>query len=262
LGARILSPVPTPAERFHDEIPRWFLPGAVYTFIGAGGKSTAMRRVSALLVETGLKARMTTTTRVGIAEFAGCPVALSRERSDLQDALDREDTVLLLAAYVIAQQDKYAGIDPLLIDALRLRADTVLLVEADGSRRRAVKVPREREPVIPSCSHSVLAFMGASAFDEPLDELHCYNHEQALALLGRTVSFLKAEEIALLASRDDGCRKGVLPGMTFRLVISQGDLVEKRPTAVDAMHIMKERCGVEAALVSFQKGELYGTTAD
>jgi len=221
-----------------------------------------MRRVAVLLAETGVKARITTTTRVGIDEFAGIPVRTASERPGIMRALAEDEPVLLVAAGLIAGQNKYAGIEPGRIDGLRLPADTVLLVEGDGSRRLPMKVPKEWEPVIPGSSRVVLAFMGASAFDEPMDERHIYNHRGALALLGKAGSLLGAKEIAALAAHRDGCRKGVPPDAAFRLVISQGDLEDKRETAREALRIMRERGGIEGALASFQKGELYGTTAD
>jgi len=255
-------PVRTAAQRFQEEVPRWFPPGAVYTFVGAGGKSTAMRKVASLLADSGVRVRLTTTTRVGVAEFQGWPVRLVRGRSEAQQALDGHGGVMLLAAGVLKGEEKYAGFSAELVDALRLSADTVLLVEGDGSRRLPLKVPREHEPVIPSRTRAVLAFMGASAVDEPVDARHCYNHEQALALLGRTGSFLEAEEIAALAAHHDGCRKGVLPGMAFRLVINQGDLASRRSTAEQGLRMAWARSGIEGALASFQEGELYGTSQD
>lgn len=250
------------AERFQREIPAWFLPGALYTFVGAGGKSTAMRRVASLLAGRGMRVRMTTTTRVGVGEFAGFPLALVRGPKEVQRAVDRSEPVILMAAGIQADQDKYTGVDPALLDGVRLRADLVLLVEGDGSRRLPVKVPGEREPVIPACSRAVMAFLGAAAIDEPIDERHCHHHQEALTLLGRTGSFLEAEEIALLASHHHGSRKGVLPGMAFRFVINQGDLAEKRETAVSALRLAKERSGVDGILASFKEGEIYETTSD
>ncbi len=252
----------TAAERFQREIPDWFPPGALYTFVGAGGKSTAMRKVASLLAALGVRVRMTTTTRVGIQEFGAYPLALVRSLKEARRAVDRSDPVILLAAGVLPEAGKYAGVDPGLLDGLRVKADVVMLVEGDGSRRLPVKVPGEREPVIPSCSRAVFAFMGAGAFDEPVDERHCFRHQDALRLLGRTGSFLEAEEIAVLASHHDGSRKGVLPGMAFRFVINQGDLAEKRETAISALRLARERYGIDGALASFQEGELYETTSD
>ncbi|HUJ76055.1 MAG TPA: selenium cofactor biosynthesis protein YqeC, partial [bacterium] len=183
-----------------------------------------------------------------------------------QRALDGAARVRLLASGIepgaAPGQEKYAGLDPALVDTLRLAPDVVLLVEGDGSRRLPIKAPREHEPVIPFRSRTVLLFMGASAIGQPLDERHCFNHEGALALLGRSESCLGAEEISALAAHPDCGRKGVLPGMAFRLVINQGDLEKARPVAERVLRLAWERSGIQGALASFQEGELYGTSPD
>jgi len=234
--------------------------------VGAGGKSTAMRAAAAVLTRRGMRVRMTTTTRVGVGEFRGWPVQLVSGLEEAQQALDDAAAVKLLASGIFpgaaAEQEKYAGLDPALVDGLRLAPDVVLLVEGDGSRRLPIKAPREHEPVIPSRSYSVLLFMGASAFGLPLDGRNCFNHERALALLGRAETCLGPEEILTLAAHPDCGRKGVMPGMAFRLVINQGDLENARPAAERALRLAWERAGIEGALASFQEGELYATSRD
>jgi probable selenium-dependent hydroxylase accessory protein YqeC len=250
-----------PAERFRHEVPSWFLPGAVYTFVGAGGKSTAMMRVARMLADAGLKVRMTTTTRVGTDEFAWCPVCIVRDAGRLRRAMEQDDSLLLLVGGMLVEHRKYSGIDPRLIDEVRPGADTVILVEGDGSRRLPMKVPREGEPVIPSSTRAVLALMGASALAEPVDENRFYNSEGALALMRKTGGRFEPQDAALLASHQDGCRKGVLPGMALRTLLNQADLEPKQAIAREALKLMK-KSGIDAALTSFRKGELYGTTAD
>src|SRR5271157_1492365 len=252
----------TPAQRFRDALSRWFLPGAVYTFVGAGGKTTALKRVADFMVKCGVKARLTTTTRVGIAEFDGFSVEEVRGPRELAQALGDQTPIRLLVGGTLPEQGKYRGLEKGMIEGASVHADTVLLVEGDGSRKRPMKAPERREPVIPANSAAVFALMGAGAFDEPIDEAHCYNHQKALALVGKTGSFFEPEEIAALAADPEGCSKGVLSGMAFRLVINQGDLEWKRETAVAALRLARERYGITGALVSLQKGELYDTTED
>jgi probable selenium-dependent hydroxylase accessory protein YqeC len=252
----------TPDQRFLDALSQWFLPGAVYTFVGAGGKTTAMKRVAAFVAETGVKARLTTTTKVGIDELNGIPVSLIRGPEGLSHALGDDAPVRLLVGGVMPDQGKYVGLDPRLIEDISLSVDTVLLVEGDGSKRRPMKVPESREPVIPSNTSTVFALMGAGAFDEPIDEVHCYNHQKALALVGRTGSFFEPRVIAALSADPEGCCKGVLSGMAFRLLMNQGDLKQKRKSAVEALKLARESYGIKGALVSFQKGVLYDTTDD
>jgi probable selenium-dependent hydroxylase accessory protein YqeC len=254
--------MPTPAQRFRDALAAWFLPGAIYTFVGAGGKTTAMNRVAAFLAETGVKARLTTTTKVGIDEFNGTPVTMVHNPVELARALSDDAPVMLLVGGTLPEKAKYGGLDPRMMEDLFLNADTVLLVEGDGSRKRPMKAPESREPVIPARTSTVFAFMGAGAFDEPIDEAHCYNYQKTLALVGKTGSFFEPPEIAALAADPEGSCKGVLSGMAFRLLMNQGDLEKKRGTATEALRLARDRYGIRGALVSFQKGELYDSTDD
>lgn len=221
-----------------------------------------MKRVAAHLEAMGVRARLTTTTKVAVEEFAGYPVTVVSGPEDLERALSDSAPTRLIVGTGTADRGRYRGLHPALIEAVRVAADSVLLVEGDGSRQLPMKAPEPHEPVIPSNTSTVFAVMGASAFDEPMDERHCYNFQKALALVGRTGSFFEPGEIAGLAGDPEGCFKGVKAGMGFRLLVNQGDLEEKRTTAAEALRLARQRFGIAGALVSFQKGELYESTAD
>jgi probable selenium-dependent hydroxylase accessory protein YqeC len=252
----------TPRQAFRDALSRWFLPGAIYTFVGAGGKTTAMKAVAAFLAQGGIKARLTTTTRVGIDELKDIPLSLIRDPADLARAVADSAPVRLLVSTTMHDRGKHRGLDPRLIEDLAVQGDTVLLVEGDGSRKLPMKAPRSHEPVIPANTAAVFALMGAIAFGERITEKNCYNHRKALALTGETGGFFGAREIARLAGDPEGCRKGILSGMGFRLLINQGDLEARRRTASEALRLAREHDGIRGALVSFRKEELYDATDD
>ena len=245
----------------HEFFQRHVRPGTVLTFVGAGGKSTGMLAAAAFCAAAGIRVRMTTTTRVGMDEFSGVPMLLARTGEELARALRAHEPSLLIAAAALPREGKYRGLDERLIDTAFIPGDMVLLVEGDGSRRRPLKVPTAREPVIPGSTRTVLALMGASGFDETIDEIHCYNHAAALALLGRVGGRFDAVSIAGIGSSPEGCRKGVLPGMDFHLVMNQGDLEEKRCTAVAALRLLKAAYGIAGTLLSWRKETVYETTA-
>ncbi len=181
---------------------------------------------------------------------------------DLTRAAAKDDPVQLVVGGVAPLQGKYLGLDPRLIEGVSLGVDTVVLVEGDGSRRHPLKVPKDHEPVIPANTAAVFALMGGSAIDEPIDESHCYNHEKALSLLGRTGGRFEPPVIAAIAADPAGCSKGVLPGMGFMLLVNQSDLEQKRASATEALRLARTLYGIRGALVSFQQGELYGDTDD
>ena len=241
-------------------VRRLFPPGAVCTLIGAGGKSTAMRAVARILSARGIRVRMTTTTRVGIAEFMGFPVSRAETAAEVLQACDNPEPVRLIVADELSAQGKYAGLDPSLVEGLKICSDSVLLVEGDGSRRRPLKVPTQREPVIPGNSSVVLALMGASGFNEPIDEEHCYNHEATSGILAPGARRFDAACVAALASSPAGSRKGVMPGMGFHVLLNQADLADKRAIGRDALRILLTTQGIRGSLLSLRQEAVYETT--
>ncbi|MGA2613302.1 MAG: selenium cofactor biosynthesis protein YqeC [Spirochaetia bacterium] len=241
-------------------VKKLFLPGTISTFTGAGGKSTAMRAVAGILGRAGIRVRMTTTTRVGMEEFSGYPVSFASNAAEVLQACNGPELARLIVAGSLSSEGKYAGLDPVLLEGLSLDPECVLLVEGDGSRRKPLKVPTSREPVIPPGSSLVLTLMGASGFDEPVDEEHCYNHEAAFAILPDGAGRFDAASLAALAAHPAGCRKGVMPGMGYHVILNQGDIASKRATGSEALRILGETYGIQGSLVSLQQEVLYETT--
>jgi probable selenium-dependent hydroxylase accessory protein YqeC len=242
-------------------VGRYFSAGQVYTFVGAGGKSTGMKRIAAHLLGAGLRVRMSTTTRVGIEEFSAYPAVIARTDAALQACLASREPLLLIAGGIDEKQNKHTGVAPSLIEGALLPDDVVLLVEGDGSRRRALKAPKEGEPVIPANSTAVFALMGASAFDEKIDAAWCYNPEGILDLLGAAGGVFDVPALLRLAVDPRGCRKGVTPGMAFHLVVNQGDRREKRSTALCLVRKLRDQHGIAATLLSWQQEKVYETGA-
>jgi probable selenium-dependent hydroxylase accessory protein YqeC len=237
-------------------LQRSFPPGAVYVFVGAGGKSTAMLKVAELCAGQGIRVRITATTRMARDEVSRYPLILVSDAAGFLDAVDSDEQVCVIAAAADGAPSKLIGVHPLFIDAVRPRSDLVILVEADGARRKPLKVPTERDPVIPRGTSTVFGLMGASGFAEAITEEHCYNHEAALRLLGRTGGSFEARSLAFLAVHPEGLRKGVLPGMAFHVIINQADIGEKRGIARETLSAIRA-AGAAATLLSWQEERIY-----
>ncbi len=251
-----------PEEAYAEFISRHFRPGRVYTLVGAGGKSTGMRKIAEFISRRGIRARMTTTTRIGVEEFLAYPTATARDDAELLRCILSEEPVMVISGGVIEDGGKHAGLDHARIERLAVPVDLVLLVEGDGSRRKPIKAPMDREPVIPANTSEVFALMGASAFDESVDAERCYNPEGVMALLGSARGVLDAPALVLLAADARACRKGVLPGMDFHLIVNQGDLEQKRKTAGTFLRDLRRGHGIEGTLLSWWKERVYETAAD
>lgn len=241
-------------------LSRHFPPGRIYTLVGAGGKSTGMRKIADSLAGRGIRARLTTTTNIGIEEFAAYPVTIVRDATELALCLGGPASLMVIAGGVLREKGRYTGIAASIIEGAIVPPDVVLLVEGDGSRRKPMKAPMSREPVIPASTDAVFALMGASAFDEPIDSERCYNPEGALVLLGRTEGVFDAQSLVSLAVDPRGCRKGVLPGMGYHLIVNQGDLDVKRATASALLRQLEDVHGIAGTLLSWREEKVYAAT--
>jgi probable selenium-dependent hydroxylase accessory protein YqeC len=247
-----------PDGGFEDFVMRGFPPGRIATFVGAGGKSSGMRAVADVLARRGLRVRITTTTRIGVQEFSSLPVAIARSESELLASLAVGTAVQVISAGTVGANEKHAGVELSLLERLALPPDLVLLVEGDGARRMPMKAPYPHEPVIPANSAAVFAVMGAAAFGGQVDSERCYNPEGVLAVLGAQSAVFDVAALSLLAGSVNGCRKGVLPGMAFHLVVNQGDLADRRRIA-HGLLVETRKSGISSTLLSWKEQRVYET---
>jgi probable selenium-dependent hydroxylase accessory protein YqeC len=150
--------------------------GDVVAFAGAGGKSSAIREISAELREAGYTVLVAPTTKMLIGEADGIgPLATSESLEGL--LADAEGAISGSGAAVIGSErlskNRIAGIKPAWFSSLSSLAD-VVLIEADGSRHRPLKGTADHEPAIPEAATLVIAVGNISAFGKPVGEEHIH----------------------------------------------------------------------------------------
>jgi molybdenum cofactor cytidylyltransferase len=150
--------------------------GDVVAFAGAGGKSGAILAVSEELVGMGLRVLVAPTTKMLLGEAEGIgPLVTSEDAAELRA---RAEAVLSDAPAVVAgsgmlSKNRVGGVEPGWIDDLAGLAD-VVLIEADGSRRRPIKGTAEHEPVLPDAATLVVAVGNVNALGTSVDEEHVH----------------------------------------------------------------------------------------
>ena len=136
--------------------------------VGSGGKSTLIRQIAREALAADWPVIITTTTHIQLPFFhpeenvmvvdAGITPELIATKSSARP--------LLLIGKRLAQR-KVTGITAgLLRDLL---GKYLLLVEADGSRRKPFKIPAAWEPVIPDISTHTIIVVGSSVARQPGD---------------------------------------------------------------------------------------------
>ena len=83
----------------------------------------------------------------------------------------------------LLSKSRVGGVEPADISTLAPLAD-VVLVEADGSRRRLIKGTADHEPVLPDAATLVVAVGSIRAFGAPVDQEHVHRPELFSRLTG------------------------------------------------------------------------------
>ena len=204
-------------------------PGMVVAFIGAGGKSSAMAKLREEL-EGRTPVVLTTTTRLGKEQ-----VNLASQHLLIKDDLRDEDlekviggpSSALLTGSLTEDGEKWTGIhlDTLhqLIPRFR-ELGIVLLIEADGARRRSLKVPAGHEPVLPQDVDLVVPLVGLDVLGTSLKEGLVHRPEGVATWLGidQDANIL-TEHIHRLFSDYSGALMSVPDDSTIRLILNKAD---------------------------------------
>jgi probable selenium-dependent hydroxylase accessory protein YqeC len=188
--------------------------GDVVAFVGAGGKSSAILTVSNGLEQAGMKVLVAPTTKMmlGEADDIG-PLVTSEDAGELREKADKALSVssTVVAGSGMLSKNRIGGVDPGWIGDLASLVD-VVLVEADGSRRRPIKGTADHEPALPDAATLVVAVANVHALGTPVDEEHVHRPEVFSDLTGVAPG------------------QSITPG-AFATAIARGSLARVQPTA-------------------------------
>lgn len=201
-------------------------PKEVMALVGGGGKTTLMFSLATELSRAGKKVITTTTTKIRPPSPLQSPVViLEPEREKLlraaEEALRKGGPVTVARGR--AEEGKLRGVDPLVVEELSRIADYVL-VEADGSKGRPIKVHREGEPVVPEATTLFIPVLGADGLGRPLEPQWVFRIEGAEEVLGiGRGDVVGPREILRLFQAPQGLLKGRPEGAKVVVFINKVD---------------------------------------
>jgi probable selenium-dependent hydroxylase accessory protein YqeC len=161
--------------------------GDVAAFVGAGGKSSTIVAIARELSEAGMTVLAVSTTKLFVSEAEKIgPLVISEDADELRakhkEALARGSSAVVVGSGLLSK-NRVGGVEPSAVSSLASLAD-VVLVEADGSRRRPIKGTADHEPVLPDSATLVVAVGNISAFGMPVDEEYVHRPELFSKLTG------------------------------------------------------------------------------
>jgi probable selenium-dependent hydroxylase accessory protein YqeC len=161
--------------------------GDVVAFVGAGGKSSAMLTVADELGDAGMSVLAAPTTKMLVSEAQKIgPLVTSEDTSKLRMKAEKtlsDGATGVVVGSGLLSKNRVGGVEPADIPSLAPLAN-VVLVEADGSRRRPIKGTADHEPALPHTATLVVAVGNIRAFGAPVDDEHVHRPELFSRLTG------------------------------------------------------------------------------
>lgn len=192
----------------------------IISVVGAGGKTTLIYRLAEELKRKGFRVLIATTTKMYVPEErfipwepamdeAGDknrPEKVRQTEEKIEEQLHREG--IAVTGVLLDGKEKFTAPPGGERNRLPGLCD-VLLVEADGSRQKPVKVPAEHEPVLFPASDLVIGVLGMNSVGQRILEA-AHRPEDVAAFLNTSVEHrITEEDLKKIAESPLGLKKGV-----------------------------------------------------
>lgn len=155
--------------------------GDLISVVGSGGKTTLITELAYQLTQKGFKVLTTSTTNAQKpTPHQTEKLLIAEEEKDLLTAIRYHfktyQHITVVGEYL--RKDKLKGLNPERICFLyRHHLADMILVHADGARKKSFKAPKEDEPVIPGCSTLCIIVVGSDIIGKALNEENVHRPE-------------------------------------------------------------------------------------
>lgn len=197
----------------------------VIAVVGGGGKTSLIYRLSEELQSMGKKVIISTTTHMLFDPDR--PFARDGRPCEVEEKLDRYGCVT--AASLDGESGKITALPMEQLESLVPLCD-VMLVEADGSRQKPLKVPAKWEPAIPSFADIVISVVGLDCLGKPMKEVS-HRAELTSAFLKKEMDApVTEEDVAKIVSSIHGLFKNV-EKRVYRVYLNKADVLPDHKAA-------------------------------
>lgn len=198
----------------------------VLSFVGSGGKTTALFQLALQLLNQKKLILVTATTHLGTWQTSLADHhIIADDKNELK--LPNEGVVLVTGE---VEKDRTKPISPSILNWLRanrVTEETHLLIEADGSRQKPLKAPAEHEPPIPEFSDLVIHVSGMNGLGKPLTEEHVHRSEIFSQLSGLAIGeTITAQMLFNYLTHPQGALKNIPPNAKRVALLNQADTPE------------------------------------
>lgn len=220
----------------------------VIAVVGGGGKTSLIYRLNEELQTMGKRVIISTTTHMAYDPML--PLIKSTELEKVPEMLEKHGFVAV--ADIEENSGKMCSIEEKELKKLVSLCD-IMLIEADGAKRKPLKVPADWEPVIPEFADMVISVIGLDCLGKPICETS-HRAEYTSTFLKKNLDApVTAEDIEKIAISVHGLYKNV-DHKVYRVYLNKADVLpDPKPAEQIVKHLAKQ--GTAAAWGSLNEAE-------
>ena len=176
----------------------------VIAVVGGGGKTSLIYRLNEELQALGKKVIISTTTHMAYDPML--PLVKSTDLEQVSEILKEHGFAAV--ADIEETSGKMCAIEETALKKLVPFCD-VMLIEADGAKRKPLKVPADWEPAIPDFADVVVSVIGLDCLGQPISQ-SAYRMERTSEFLKKSLDApITEEDIVKIATSICGLFKDV-----------------------------------------------------
>lgn len=204
-------------------------------FVGAGGKTSTMFRLSQELSQKNKNVLITTTTAVYFPEKKSFDNIIISEQEDIGIFDGIIGSGITVLGKAISPEGKLLGVNPKFLNTIFLKGMfDFILIEGDGSKGRPVKAPAEHEPVIPSHTTKLVGLVGVDCVGKTVSKENVHRPEHFCRIVGCSEGdLINIEMIGKLIIHNQGLFKATPEQSEKYLILNKVDVESERRIAID-----------------------------
>lgn len=192
----------------------------VISVIGAGGKTTLCKLIAKL--NSDKKVLITTTTKIFVPEEPD----LNLHIGDIK-GINYKYSVVTAGKKVISD-NKLEGYT---IDEIDKLANSslfdIIIVEADGAKRKPIKVPSVNEPIIPESTDIILGVIGLDSIGKQANSDNVHRITEFLDVIdGRENQIITIDNIASVINKKNGMFKNCSELIKKEVILNKKDTID------------------------------------
>ena len=196
----------------------------IISFVGAGGKTTTMKRIAMEYINKGIPVIVTTTTHLYNEKEPWFLLEPSKEK-----ALKLLKQYKMVWLGKVTKNGKMGMPDKEFLDEM-ISLGYPVLIEADGARRLPCKAPGENEPVYIEETSCIVGVYGIDSIGKKIEEI-CFRPELVSNIINKDLKdFIEEKDIAILATDKRAGMKNI-EDRKYKVVINKVDNINQEKQA-------------------------------